>query len=275
MRTRLVFLLFVSVWPAAWLEGGQVDAPRVGVARYSDNSVHTVFGLPGDFVISNQVIGSADAVSFSDSGGLLAKNGRIQLIEPSAAVIAEYESGESAPLLNVDGDLRSAIAWLPARHSLLHWNGKSFVVTDVASALPGVVTSLCLENASTAQLLLAEKGGVVSEATISLETGYLISLNVLPGIAGPAFRQHSFVLFHDERGLEIVSGSSAPHALPLSATDLIFERMSSDWLHLASASSKQNWILHLSKTALELSELPALPARALASPGTIAQEIQK
>ncbi len=274
MRTRVVFFLVVSVCPAAWLEG-QINAPKVGIARYSDNSVHAVFGVHDDFVISTQAMGSADGISFSDSGGLLAKNGRIQLIGPSAAVVAEYESGESTPLVNVDGDLTSAIAWLPSRHSLLHWNGRSFVLTEVASALPGGVTSLHVENGSTAQLLVNEKGGVVSEAAISLESGYLLSLKVLPGVVGPAFRQYSSVLFHDERGLEVVSGGDAPHTLPLSATDLTVERMSSDWLHLASATSKQNWILHLSRSAIELSELPALPARSIPSPATSAREVQK
>ncbi len=274
MKTRLVFFLLASVCPATWLEA-QVGAPKVGVARYSDNSVHAVFGVHDDFVISAQVIGSAEAISFSDSGGLLAKNGRIQLIGPSSALVAEYESGESTPVLNVDGDLTTAIAWLPERHALLHWNGKSFVLTDVASPLLGPVTSLRLENQATAQLLVTERGGIVSEATISLETGYLISLSVLPGVGGPAFRQHSFILFHDERGLEVASGSTVPRILPVSAADLTIERMSSDWLHLASASSKQNWILHLSNTALELSELPAAPGGRVTLPATTAPEVQK
>ncbi len=274
MRTRLVFFVCVSICAPACLEA-QVNAPKVGVARYSDNSVRAVFGVHDDFVISTQVMGSADAISFSDSGGLLAKNGTIELIGPSSTVIAEYQSGESAPLVNIDGVLTTAIAWLPAHHSLLHWNGKSFVRTEVSSDLPGPVTSLHLANPSTAQLLVNERVGVVSEATISLETGYLTALNVLPGVVGPAFRQRSFVLFHDQRGLEIVSGSGAARTLPLSATDLTIERMSSDWLHLASAAGKQNWVLHLTSTALELSELPALPARALPSPGASAQEVQR
>lgn len=272
MKRRILFSSALSFCLAGWLPA-QVNTPKIGIARYTDNSVRAVFGVHDDFVVSPQVIGSADAISFSDSGGLLAKDGHIQLIGPSSAIIAEYDSGESSPVLNVDGDLTTALAWLPAHHALLRWNGKSFVLTAVSGELLGPVTSVRLENPTTAKLLQTEAGGVVSEVTISLETGYVISLNVLPGVTGPAFRQHAFVLFHDDRGLEIVSGNRPPRTLPLPATDLTFERMSSDWVHLASASTKQNWVLHLNSTTLELSELPAPPSRSLASPVTA--EVQK
>lgn len=266
MNRPILFSSVLSFCLAACLHA-QVNAPKVGIVRYSDHSVHAVFGVADDFVISPHVIASADAISFSDSGGLIANNGHIQLIGPSSTVIAEYDSGESAPVLNIDGALTTAIAWLPAQRALLRWNGKSFILTTLIGELLGPVTSVRVEN-KTAKLLQTETGGVVSEATVSLETGYLTSLDVLPGVVGPAFQQHSFVLFHDQRGLEIASGNATPRALPLTAPDLTFERMSSDWLHLASAATKQNWIVHLNSTTLELSELPAAPVSA-------AQEVQQ
>lgn len=257
---RRILLPFVLPFLAGSLPA-QVATPKIGVARYADSSVRTVFGVSDNFIVSAQGLASADAVSFSDSGGLLSKSGHIQLIAPSGKILAEYDSGESMPILNVDGDLTSAIAWLPTQYALLHWNGKSFVTTNVNAPLFGRVTALRVSNSKTACLLLAEPNGVVSEAAISLDTGNLVGLNVLPGVAAPAFAQQGFVLFHDEHGLEIASGSGAPRTLPLPASDLTFERMSSDWLHLTSPATKQNWALHLTKTVLELSELPPPPAR--------------
>jgi hypothetical protein len=73
---------------------------------------------------------------------------------------------------------------------------------------------------------------------------------------GPAFLQSNFVVFHDEQGLEIESAAGGRHTLPLAPADLAMERMSNDWLHIFSPSAKQDWALHLSNTALDLSALP-------------------
>jgi hypothetical protein len=81
----------------------------------------------------------------------------------------------------------------------------------------------------------------------------------LPGVTGPAFFQHSFVVFHDRYGLEIASRDGALRTLPVKPGDLQFDRMSSDWVHISSLGTHQNWILHLNSTKLELSELPAAP----------------
>ncbi len=266
MRARVFSLLLVFCLPA-WMSA-QVDAPKIGAVRYSDKSIHIVSGLHNDFIVNAQTAGSADAASFSDSGGLLAKNGQIQLLGPDATVIAEYDSNESAPLLNIDGDLSTAIAWLPNHHALLHWNGKSFVLVEIQSGLLTRVSSVRLQDSKTAELLITEPGGVVSSAIVSLDTGDVVSLHLLPGVHGPAFRQLSYVVFHDERGLEIASANGAVRTLPLTAPDLTFERISSDWLHLASPTTQQNWILHLNDTTLELSELPGPPS-------AVQQEVHK
>lgn len=273
MRPCVVFCFVLPFCLAGWLRA-QVRAPEVGVARYSDGSVHRVYGVEDALVVDAEAIGAADAISFSDAGGLVSLQGHIRLIGPSFNVIAEYDSGEAAPLVNVDGDLTTAIAWLPERRALVRWNGKSFVSTELNSPFLARVTAVRVENAKEAKLLLAEAGGVVSEAAISLETGNLISLNVLAAIRAPAFWQKAFVVFHDEHGLEIASSSGAVRTLPVAAADLTVERMSSDWLHLASVSAKRDWVLHLNERTVELSELPAAP-KALASPIAPAQEVPR
>src|SRR5581483_5056571 len=105
-------------------------------------------------------------------------------------------------------------------------------------------------------LLATQSGGEVLKVSISLQTGNPISSDVLPGVQGPAFLQSNFIVFHDDQGLEIESVSGVRHTLPLAAGDLAVERMSNDWLHIASLSAKQDWALHLSNTALDLSALP-------------------
>jgi hypothetical protein len=85
----------------------------------------------------------------------------------------------------------------------------------------------------------------------------VISIDHLPGVTGPAFQQYSFVVSHDANGLHVTAANGAVRTLPLAAPDLKIERMSSDWLHLLSPSTGQDWVLHLNATALQLSQLPA------------------
>jgi|GEM_PF-2493590 len=256
MRFRTNASLALAICSAAMLPA-QISAPKVGLARYADGTVQAIYGLDANFVIRGQAISPADAISFSDSGGLVSRAGHIQLLGRDASVIAEYDSSEAAPVLNMDGGLTTAIAWLPSRHALLYWNGKSFVVTPLTSAISENVTSLRVQGGHSANLLLAGADGNVLEATVSLESGNLISINPLPGVKAPAFQQGSFVVFHDREGLEIQAADGALRTFPLPASDLSIERMSSDWLHLASISMKRDWALHLSGSALNLSQLPA------------------
>ena len=256
MKLRTIISLALPLWLAATLQA-QIRAPKVGFVRYSDGTVRATYGLEANFIVGSQTPIAADAVSFSDLGGLISRGGRIRLVGRDASVIAEYDSTETAPVLNVDGDLTTAIAWLPSRHALLHWNGKSFVLTSLTSAISENVNSLRVQSPNSAKLLVTAGDRSVLEATVSLDTGDLVAMNPLPGVHAPAFLQHSFVVFHDHEGLEIESSDGVIRTISLSASDLTIERMSSDWLHLSSAATKQDWALHLSSAALNLSQLPA------------------
>ncbi len=273
MKRRTLFFFALPCCTAALLDA-QVSAPKIGFARYADSTVHAVYGVQSAFVVSDKPVGVADAASFSDYGGLLSTNGRIQLLDRAASLIAEYDSGESRPVLGIDGDLTSAIAWLPGRHALLHWNGKSLAIIQTNDGLEQV-TSVRVQSATSAKLLISERGGAVSEAVVSLETGNLVSMTLLPGVQAPAYQQNSFVLFQDANGLEIQSpAGEALRTFPLSAGDVRFERMSSEWLHLSSRTTKQNWVLHLTKRGAQLAELPETAARSTAA-SPIQQETTK
>lgn len=238
----------------------EVNAPRIGPARYA-NALRMVYGLSSNFVIGDRVIAGADASSFSDHGGLISQRGRIQLLAADGSVIAKYNSHESAPVLNIDGDLTSAIAWLPTRAEIIRWQGEFFALTKVDSAiLEGSVTSIYAANKSQAKLLVSTRRGQVVQATVSLATG-AVTLKPLTGIRGPVFEQRSFLLFRNGDQLDIKSPSGKLRKLPFPPVDFTVERMSSDWLHLHSIQNGQDWALHLNSSRLELSLLPAPPLR--------------
>jgi len=223
--------------------------------------VRPIYGIEANLIVGKQMFPTADAISFSDFGGLVAVNGRIQLVGPRGALVGQYNSYEHKPLLNVDRDLTTGIAYLPSREALLRCDGKSFVLTQLSRGTfsDSTVNSVQVVGTHAARLLITSRDGNASEASISLDTGQLMSIKFLPGIEGPAFLDHAFVLFRSKHGLEVEASDGSRRTIDLAPKDLIIERMSSDWLHLTSPATHQHCALHLASTALELSELPAAP----------------
>jgi hypothetical protein len=256
-----IFCSIALLWlaaPGIYAQVSTPSAPKPGMARYSDRTVHSIYGLESNLLVNDQLLSEADAISFSDAGGLVSIAGQIQLLNASGAVVGEYNSGERSPVLNMDGDFTMAIAWLPSRSAIAYWNGQSFVTVEVASgSLPGKVTSIQMLNTAAAKMLASDGSGNVFAVLVSLGTGQITSVNLLPGIKGPAFQQYSFVVSHDADGLHIEAPNGTVRTLPLVAAEVTFERMSSDWVHLSSAATAQDWALHLNATALQLSQLPA------------------
>lgn len=257
MKLRIVFSFALPLCLAGGLFA-EVNAPKLGIARYADRTAYSIYGLESNLLVNAQLLSSADTLSFSDSGGLVAIGGRIQLMTLDGAPVGEYESTEAAPVLNIDGALTTAIAWLPSLERLVYWNGSAFVVTQLVNPdMPGKVSSVQASGTTAAKLLANDQHGNVFAISVSLETGQVLSVDLLPGVKGPAFQQYSFVVSHDANGLHVTGANGVVRTLPLTAPDLTFERMSSDWLHLASATTGQDWALHLSPGTLHLSQLPA------------------
>jgi hypothetical protein len=236
----------------------QVKAPPIGIARLADGSVRTLFGLPENVVVDKHNLGSFDAASFSDQAGLVAKGGRIQLVNTIFTALGEYESGEQQPLLNVDGGASSAIAWLPASQSILFWNGESFVA-KVVNGLDGSLqaTAVRVANGKRTQLLLTNAQGAVFEASIAMETGNVVSLRSLPGITGAAFWQGSNIFFRDANGLAVMSANGAVRTVGAVGTGaLAFDHIASNWLLVTSRSENRMWALHVNGDQVAMSEVP-------------------
>lgn len=254
MRSRIVRIILALL--AAGTIHAEVSAPQVGVIRCSDGSVRAVYGLAANFILANKPFAIADVISFSDRAGLIASHGNIQLVKASGAPIADYESHETAPILNVDNDAASAIAWLPRAHAILRWIGSNSQVFPIAP-LMGRVTAIKADGADRAQLLILNEDGSTSRATVTLSTGELVSLDAVPGTSGPAFEQQAALISHGQQGFVVETANGLRQFLPVPA-DATIERMSSEWLHLSATQTNQNWALHVAGSQLELFVLPAI-----------------
>jgi hypothetical protein len=263
MNRDMLRCLFLSLCLAG-LTQAQVNAPRIGFARFGDGSLRAVYGLQASFVLGKPVLQSVTAASFSDDGGLVATPGHIQLLSRDGSVVSDCESTDPAPVLNMDGDGSTAVAWLPASQTILHWEQGMCQSVSLPAPLTEHVTSISV--AGHVAKLLAIQDNAVSEIAIGLDSGNRISERFLPDVKAPGIKQKGMVLFRGENGLELISPAGAHETVPLSAPDLQIERIAADWIHLSSRKTNQHWVLHLTGPKPHLSELPspvASPAAAV------------
>jgi hypothetical protein len=256
MKLRTIFFLSLLVFSAS----SQVNRPRVGVVRFADSSTHLVYGLAGNYLVDKASLGSADAASFSNESGIVSSGGILTLLDQDFWPVATFESDEMHPVLNTDGNNSTAVAWLPATHRVVHWNGKKLVALDVPDfASRGIVTAVRKPNSKSASLLLATPGEGVVEAQVSLEDGHLTTWTLLPESHGSAFAEGSLVLSLQSHRLVISSpGAGMVATLPIAADSITAERAASDCIHLSSASVSKHWMLHTKNGSFELYELPAV-----------------
>jgi hypothetical protein len=265
MRYSFATFIFVLLSCFATLQAlcgpvaaSQLSAPRVGVVRYTSGGVYLLYGLPGSYVIGPRVLDGADSVSFSERGGLMVRKGSLSLLRSDLSTAGMLETGESNPLLGMDGDLTTAIAWLPSSQKLAYWNGQAFASVSVPDlSREGSVSFVSKRDSKTAVLLLHSPDGFVSEASVSLETGQVTSVTAIAGAHGPSFRHQDFVLFLDNHELVIATPANGnAKRLALAADDVRVERVSSDCLHLWSLATKRDWLLHFRSNDFDLAELP-------------------
>ncbi len=245
---------------AAGLLHAQVHAPHAGVVRDADGSVRPVYGVPGSFVIGPAWSTAATAISFSDEAGLVAEAGAIRLLSASGTEIGRYATSDAAPVLSVERDAKSAMAWLQQQQAIIRWNGTSFDrFVLLSGSISGQVASLRALDKNEAELLVFQNGAP-ARITISLEEEESVvrSMDAVPGASSPALAFGSLLVFRDKEGPILESPNGLRHTLPLPG-DVAIERMSSHWLHLQSRRTRQDWALHLDAAHPELLLLPSVP----------------
>lgn len=256
---KLLFPSFPVLLAIASLLSGQVNTPAVGYVRYPDSSVHTVYGLQGNYVVGENFLDSVEAASFSDAGALLSKSGSLLLLQSTLATVSSIEIPQPASVVHLDRDLTTAIAWLPSSHTLIHWNGKSFL-TIAGPDLPvgSRVTSVRKLGESEASLLAVRPDSTIFRYVVSLETGAFVSSAPLAGASVFAFEDSARILCFVQHKLTVMS-LSGEVLKSFSATvdeDLTIEYAASHCLHLSSKAGGREWLLHTAGNDFQLFQLP-------------------
>jgi hypothetical protein len=264
--------LFVSV-----AANCQVATPSVGYVRYAADGVRAIYGLEGNYIVGRSMLAPAEAVSFSDVGGLIFDSGSLSLVDPTLVALSTTRVEDSDVLVRMDGNLNTAIAWLPASHVLVHWNRDSFVRTPVSS-LPaeGIITSVRKLDPKTASLLASKPDGTIVRYRLSLQTGELKSSTPVPNAIGYAFETGDRIICFKEGKLSVLTQTGETLetlAVPLDS-NLVIEQASARCLHLNAKKPGQDWLLHLENSDSRLYRLPSLRKGIPSAAGTTAEPAQ-
>jgi len=238
----------------------QVATPSVGYVRYANGDVRPIYGLPGNYIVGDSVLTSAEAVSFSGAGGWVLKPGTLALMDSKLTSVVTSEVRESAALFHIDGSIETAVAWLPESHVLLHWNGKSLSSTPVSLIGEGdTATSVRKLDANTASFLVSKPGGSVASYRISLLTGELKSSVPMAAACKSTWDDSSRIFCFSDQRLSVLSAASGDIlqelALPVEGS-LTIEEASARCLHLSAKAPGENWLLHLDDKDLQFYQLP-------------------
>jgi hypothetical protein len=247
-------IILCTLLAAAGLQA-QIAAPNPGIVRYADLPLQALLGIPGNLVPVATTLGDAEAVSFSDTAGLIVRGNVIRLEHLDGSLIGEYEYTGTLPVLGADPSPASAIAWLPEAHAIVWWNGKNFRKITI-DAFQGLVNSVRMDGAQAARFLINSPDSTTSSARVSLPDGNPISVDYLPGVSAPVFEFGSYRISADEHGLMLEQSGGMPAALPFPAARFTAEQMSSVWVHLYVPANRQHWALHLNRESPTLSRLP-------------------
>lgn len=251
MSPKLLLLPFVALVLQA-----QVQVPQLGSVRCGDGSVRPVYGVPAVFVLGKPLLTDAVSASFSEKGGIVATIDTVRLIDASGRTLNDVKTMDPGAVVGIYLDLTSALAWLPASSSLLYWQDEAFHLTTLPFPLIGQVTSVYREG-SQAVLLVTENNHSVSRNEVSLSSGEITSVRLLPNVTGPAFSTGSYLLSGTETGIEI-EGPDGHASLPLPVRELVMEQMTTGWIRIGSLKSARSWALHLKPGVVEVYELPAV-----------------
>ncbi|MFL6450390.1 MAG: hypothetical protein ACJ746_22320 [Bryobacteraceae bacterium] len=244
---------------ASAVANSQIATPSVGYVRYANDGVRGIYGLEGNYVVGDKVLALALSASFSDDGGLLFQSGSLALVDSSLTTIATLGVSDSDAVIRIDRGLETAIAWLPASHALVHWNGKSFAKTTV-SALPAeaTVTSVRKLDRNTASLLVSKPDSTIVRCVMSLQTGDLKTSMSIPAAFGMAFEDGARIICFSKRKLSVLSQTGEILQELTVPTDdgLLVEQASTRCLHLNTRTPGQDWLLHTDGKDFHLYQLP-------------------
>ena len=234
--------------------------PIAGIVREPDQTLRSVYGFSSNLIVGARLpLKGALAASFSSDSGLVLSTGSLKFIKIDGNVIGSYATEELHPVIGIaDGDSQAA-AWLPSEEKLVRWSGSQVAAFPLSAAkLPGPIIALQANSTDSIDLWVNTQTSAVQHFRLSLPDGALSPLETVTGVSSSVAVVSGSLISADSGNLRIQSPGGTVRSLPFPFSDLTLEPASDHWIHIVSASTRRQWMLHVDASGTSLSELPAI-----------------
>jgi hypothetical protein len=240
--------------------------PVAGIVREPDRTLRSVYGFSSNLINGGPLpIKGVLAAAFSSHAGLILTSGSLDFVKLDGTVVGSYATEELHPVLGVAaGASQHAVAWLPSEEKFVRWSGAQFTAIPLNFAqLPGPIVALQVNRGDSVDLWTKAQTADVQHFRLSLPDGALSPLEAVTGVDSSVAVLNGALVFADSGNLRVQLPAGTTRTLPFPFSDLTLEAASDHWLHIASASTRRQWMLHVDASGAALSELP--PAAPLAA----------
>jgi hypothetical protein len=120
--TRLALLL-LSLAAVAWT---QIAPPQVGFTLDASSSFRPVYGITGNFLLGDPVLGGVTSAAFSGTFGLAKTDSALLALDRIGQILTSLDVEPGPALFAFTADGSPAVAYLPASNQWWRWMANSF-----------------------------------------------------------------------------------------------------------------------------------------------------
>ena len=238
--------------------------PQAGLMRDAANSLRPVYGIAGNFVVGDQVLGPVISAAYSGSYGLVKTSSAILVIDKTGSIVANTATADGPALFAFTLAGEPSLVYLPAAGTLLAWNAGAFgaVPFDPTTLAANAVLSIATPPGGDATIIVQRDDGLW-DVQIDLATGAIDAQTAIPGIVAPVVMLATGELVYSEtdgiNGAAIVlrapDGSERHISASLPAS-FEFEQMDLNWIQLRDLAAGQQFAIRITQNREQFYQLP-------------------
>ena len=234
-----------------------IARPQAGFMQAADGSFRPVFGLAGNFVSGEPVIGDVVSAGFSGSYGLVKTETSITLLDSQGQTLDSWNEPPGPALFAFTKERKPALVYVFASNSLLRWSGLQ--LATVPLEIQDSVVSMSAPDSEHAALIVQRDDGLW-QMQILLATGQVESQTALPDMTVPVFQLATGDLVSkDDRGLVIHQADNQLVHIPAQLPDSFWlQQMGAGWLQLRDIANGIDFAVRIEKGSEQFYELPGV-----------------
>jgi hypothetical protein len=236
---------------AAALAQPAITPPAMGIVRDSSGSLHTMLGVPGNFVALDDIgISNAVSAAFSGSAGLVKTDSELLVLDAAGQIANRYDAPPDRALLAFDR--RGAPALVYYSGTLLRFDNNELKPVNWT----GDAISIGMVGPQSAVVVL-RRGDQLWSVRITLATGDVESETAIVDAASPLFLlPDAGLLFTRDNNIVVRDSNGVERLAPAGFEVDFFEAMGRDWIAVRETAGGRLFALRIAPQSLDLYQLP-------------------